>query len=263
MRKGAGSLVDRLCNDGTVGGDPMCAGILADADEGTPTVKRGCLRNGRQVEQAAQPRGLDLAPVRAASGSLALGRELSAQAIGVPVPNRPPGFCVGCPERPVFAAIKLMQERRPQLRVSVLYGLNESLMPAVKQGEIDFAEGISALQVQSLEGEEGITAHNGDSPGFDEIAFNTGSIDTETGEIALINDAEALDEAIAIDNATGFINTIAPMRVTGIVNAAKKFRVIPTNLKRGKNHPYLVLTAAIVMVAIGGLTVAAFMLHII
>lgn len=89
------------------------------------------------------------------------------------------------------------------------------------------------------------------------------NIDTETGEIAVIQEAEALDEAIALDNSTGFINTIAPMRVTGIVNAAKKFHVIPTNLKRGKNHPYLVLTAAIVMVAIGGLTVAAFMLNII
>lgn len=89
------------------------------------------------------------------------------------------------------------------------------------------------------------------------------NIDTETGEIAVIQEAEALDDAIALDNATGFINTIAPMRVTGIVNAAKKFRVIPTNLKRGKNHPYLVLTAAIVMVALGGLTIAAFMLKII
>jgi hypothetical protein len=89
------------------------------------------------------------------------------------------------------------------------------------------------------------------------------NIDTETGEIAVIQEAQALDEAIAIDNATGFINTIAPMRVTGIVNAAKRFHVIPTNLKRGKNHPYLVLTAAIVMVAIGCLTVAAFMLNII
>jgi len=89
------------------------------------------------------------------------------------------------------------------------------------------------------------------------------NIDTATGEIAVIQEAEALDEAISIDNATGFINTIAPMRVTGIVNAAKKFHVIPTNLKRGKNHPYLVLTAAVVMVAIGCLTVAAFMLKII
>jgi len=87
--------------------------------------------------------------------------------------------------------------------------------------------------------------------------------DTETGEVSVIAEAEKLDEAIALDSATGFINTIAPMRVTGIVNAAKKFRVIPTNLQRGKNHPYLVLTAAIVMVAIGGLTVAAFMLKII
>ena len=36
--------------------------------------------------------------------------------------------------------------------------------------------------MQALEGREGITAQNGDSPGFDEIAFNTGSIDLETGE---------------------------------------------------------------------------------
>ncbi len=44
-------------------------------------------------------------------------------------------------------ALKLMQERRPQLRVSVLYGLNESLMPAVKQGEIDFA--LSSVPVRA------------------------------------------------------------------------------------------------------------------
>ena len=39
-----------------------------------------------------------------------------------------------------------------------------------------------ALQVKKLEGDHDITAQNGDSPGFDEIAFNVGSIDTETGE---------------------------------------------------------------------------------
>jgi len=27
----------------------------------------------------------------------------------VPVPARPPGFCVGCPERPVFSAIKIAE----------------------------------------------------------------------------------------------------------------------------------------------------------
>ncbi len=58
----------------------------------------------------------------------------------------------------------------------------DPMVQALIKGEIDFVDDISALQVQSLEGEEGITAHNGDSPGFDEIAFNTGSIDLETGE---------------------------------------------------------------------------------
>ena len=87
--------------------------------------------------------------------------------------------------------------------------------------------------------------------------------DNSTGEVAIIQEAAALDSAIQVDNATGFINTIAPMRVTGVVNAISKFKVIPTNLKRGSSHPYLVLAAAVGMVALGSLVVAAFWLKII
>jgi indolepyruvate ferredoxin oxidoreductase alpha subunit len=29
--------------------------------------------------------------------------------LGAPVPARPPGFCIGCPERPVFSALKLVE----------------------------------------------------------------------------------------------------------------------------------------------------------
>ena len=36
-------------------------------------------------------------------------------------------------------ALARVSQARPELKVSVLYGLNESLMPSVKQGEIDFA----------------------------------------------------------------------------------------------------------------------------
>jgi peptide/nickel transport system substrate-binding protein len=67
----------------------------------------------------------------------------------------------------------------------VVYRVFKSEDPAVQaliKGEIDFVEGISALQVKALEGRDGIMAHNGDSPGFDEIAFNAGSIDLETEE---------------------------------------------------------------------------------
>ncbi len=63
-----------------------------------------------------------------------------------------------------------------------VYKAEDPMVQALIKGEIDFAEGITALQVRSLEGKEGITAQNGDSPGFDEIAVNTGAIDTETGD---------------------------------------------------------------------------------
>ena len=36
-------------------------------------------------------------------------------------------------------ALNAMQQRRPEVRVTVLYGLNETLMPWVKQGDVDFA----------------------------------------------------------------------------------------------------------------------------
>ena len=37
-------------------------------------------------------------------------RDDAAEALGAPLPARPPQFCIGCPERPVFAALKLAQQ---------------------------------------------------------------------------------------------------------------------------------------------------------
>lgn len=36
-------------------------------------------------------------------------RRQAAELLGAPLPPRPPGFCIGCPERPVFAALKLAE----------------------------------------------------------------------------------------------------------------------------------------------------------
>ena len=55
-------------------------------------------------------------------------------------------------------------------------------MQALIKGEVDFVEDITALQVRALKGKQGITAHNGISPLFEEIAFNTGAVDTKTGQ---------------------------------------------------------------------------------
>ena len=63
-----------------------------------------------------------------------------------------------------------------------VYKSEDPAIAALKKGEVDFVDGITALQVKALQGEPGITAQNGDSPGFDEIAFNTGAVDPKTGK---------------------------------------------------------------------------------
>ena len=60
------------------------------------------------------------------------------------------------------------------------YKNDDSAIQALIAGEADFVEGITPLEVKSLTGKPGITAHNGNSPGFDEIAFNTGSVSAST-----------------------------------------------------------------------------------
>jgi indolepyruvate ferredoxin oxidoreductase alpha subunit len=52
---------------------------------------------------------VDLRAARAWLAANAQRRADVARALG-PLPARPPGFCVGCPERPVFAALKLAQQ---------------------------------------------------------------------------------------------------------------------------------------------------------
>jgi len=42
--------------------------------------------------------------------SLAANRKAAADLLSAPLPVRPPGFCIGCPERPVFSALKLAQQ---------------------------------------------------------------------------------------------------------------------------------------------------------
>ncbi len=58
---------------------------------------------------------------------------------------------------------------------------DDPAVQALIKGEVDFVEGITPLQVKALQGKDGITAHNGDSPGFDEIGFNVGAED-ESGK---------------------------------------------------------------------------------
>jgi len=49
-------------------------------------------------------------------------REAAAALLAKPLPARPPTFCVGCPERPVFSALKLAQQQVGDLHVAADIG---------------------------------------------------------------------------------------------------------------------------------------------
>ena len=62
------------------------------------------------------------ADARAALDAHQARRASVAEALGAPVPARPPGFCIGCPERPVFAALKLAQQDIGRVHVAADIG---------------------------------------------------------------------------------------------------------------------------------------------
>jgi hypothetical protein len=95
--------------------------------------------------------------------------------------------------------------------------------------------------------------------------LKTGSIElpklsTNTGEISTIRDAAEVDEAITQDSVTGYVSTIAPLRASGVVNTSGRIAIMPNRLARGQSQIFAVLTASLLMVTVGGLLLAAYML---
>jgi indolepyruvate ferredoxin oxidoreductase alpha subunit len=65
----------------------------------------------------ARPAGIDAEAVAARVTEM-LGHKAAAAASLADLPIRPPTFCTGCPERPVFSAIKLMQRELGPTHIS-------------------------------------------------------------------------------------------------------------------------------------------------
>ncbi len=61
-------------------------------------------------------------PARELLAEVARTRLQAQQLLGTPLPPRPPNFCVGCPERPVFAALKLVQREIGPMHISADIG---------------------------------------------------------------------------------------------------------------------------------------------
>ena len=68
------------------------------------------------LSQAAND--IDLTGPRTRFEAMRAGRSEAQRLLGGPLPLRPPGFCVGCPERPVFSAIKLLEREVGKVHIS-------------------------------------------------------------------------------------------------------------------------------------------------
>jgi indolepyruvate ferredoxin oxidoreductase, alpha subunit len=99
------------------------------------------------------------------------------------VPQRPPGFCVGCPERPVFAAMKILEKDAGKFHVSGDIGCHTfSTLPPFNIGNTVLGYGLglaSNSAVQPMSAKRTVTMmgdggfwHNGLTSGIANHVFN-------------------------------------------------------------------------------------------
>ncbi|SFC64324.1 indolepyruvate ferredoxin oxidoreductase alpha subunit [Polaromonas sp. OV174] len=137
---------------------------------------------GAYVAQV-RPQGLNVDELLLTQRGLTELRKESAEALAVPVPSRPPGFCVGCPERPVFAAIKLIQKELGNVHVNADIGCHTfgTLAPFnVGSTVLGYGLGLASSsgigplmggRVLSIMGDGGFW-HNGFTSGVVNAAYN-------------------------------------------------------------------------------------------
>ena len=136
----------------------------------------------RFIEQAA-PKGVDTSRIHEVFASLTAPKQRAAELLGSPIPSRPPGFCVGCPERPVFSAMKLVERELGAYHVSADIGCHTfSTLPPFNIGHTVLGYGLgmaSNSAVNSMFGKRTVTImgdggfwHNGLTSGVANAVFN-------------------------------------------------------------------------------------------
>ena len=97
------------------------------------------------------PDGVDLKAVDALLDGVDAAKKRAAELLGAPVPTRPPGFCVGCPERPVFTALKLIEKELGGIHISSDIGCHTfSTLPPFNLGNTVLGYGLSLAAASAI-----------------------------------------------------------------------------------------------------------------
>jgi len=137
---------------------------------------------GRFLETAS-PAGYDSGGIDATLASAMAGKVRAGELLTAPVPKRPPGFCTGCPERPVFSAIKLLEKEIGKVHIAADIGCHTfSTLPPFHLGNTVLGYGLGLAssaavspafpnRTVSIMGDGGFW-HNGLSSGVSGALFN-------------------------------------------------------------------------------------------
>ncbi|WP_428488561.1 thiamine pyrophosphate-dependent enzyme [Rhodopila sp.] len=82
--------------------------------------------------------------------------EEPVRALANVVPARPPGFCTGCPERPIFSAMKLVEQELGLHHITADIGCHLfSILPPFNVGATTMGYGLGPASASALNGGEG------------------------------------------------------------------------------------------------------------
>ena len=144
--------------------------------------------------EGAVPAGVDLAAVAQAAAAAQAPARAARALIGAELPQRPPGFCTGCPERPVFAAMKLVQKDVGPVHVAADIGCHSfATLPPFNMGSSILGYGLglsSAAAVGPLFGNKRTITVMGDG-GFWHNGLATGvsaAVQNGTDQVLVIMD---------------------------------------------------------------------------
>ena len=109
--------------------------------------------------------------------------EEPVRALANVVPARPPGFCTGCPERPIFSAMKLVEQELGSHHVTADIGCHLfSILPPFNIGATTMGYGLGPASASALNGGEGKRVvsflgdggfwHNGLTSGIGNAVYN-------------------------------------------------------------------------------------------
>ncbi len=126
---------------------------------------------------------MDIGRIDARLEPLLAPKRIAAELLGDPVPSRPPTFCTGCPERPLFSAIKIVGKELGPTHVCADIGCHAfSTLPPFNIGNSILGYGLGLAsssgvapafgkRVISIMGDGGFW-HNGMTSGVSNAVFN-------------------------------------------------------------------------------------------